>query len=58
MTTAALSLAQMALAAHMMDDHTKGTLDLNRMEMLIGGGPGANIVGHAMADPVMRSLPE
>jgi hypothetical protein len=58
MATAALSLAQMALAGQMMDDHTKGTLDLNKMEMLIGGGPGANIVGRAMADPVMRSLPQ
>ncbi len=54
----ALRLAQMALAAQMLDDHANGKLDLNRMEMLIGGGPGAAIVGQAMADPVIRSLPE
>jgi len=58
MTTAALSLAQMALVGQMLDDYAKETLDLERMEMLIGGGPGAAIVGQAMADPVMRSLPQ
>jgi uncharacterized protein (UPF0261 family) len=55
--TAALRLAQMALVGQMLDDYVKEKLDLDRMEMLIGGGPGAAIVGQAMADPIMRSLP-
>jgi hypothetical protein len=57
MATAALRLSQMALVGQMLDDYAKEKLDLDRMEMLIGGGPGAAIVGQAMADPVMRSLP-
>jgi hypothetical protein len=57
MATAALRLAQMALVGQMLDDYAKEKLDLDRIEMLIGGGPGAAIVGQAMADPVMRSLP-
>jgi hypothetical protein len=55
--TAALRLSQMALVGQMLDDYAKEKLDLDRMEMLIGGGPGAAIVGQAMADPIMRSLP-
>ncbi len=55
--TAALHLAQIALVGQMLDDYANGKLDLDRMEMLIGGGPGAAIVGQAMADPVIRSLP-
>jgi hypothetical protein len=43
--TAALRLAQMALVGQMLDDYVKEKLDLDRMEMLIGGGPGAAIVG-------------
>jgi hypothetical protein len=58
MATAALRLSEMALVGQMLDDYAKGELDLDRMEMLIGGGPGAAIVGQAMADPIMRSLPE
>jgi hypothetical protein len=58
MATAALRLSEMALVGQMLDDYTKGKLDLDRMEMLIGGGAGAAIVGQAMADPIMRSLPQ
>ena len=57
MATAALRLAEIALVGQMLDDYAKGELDLDRMDMLIGGGPGAAIVGQAMANPILRSLP-
>jgi hypothetical protein len=56
--TLALEVAREALLAAMLDEHSKGALDEDRAGMLIGGGPGAFIVGNAILAPIISSLPE
>ena len=48
--TRALDIACQALAKRMSEDSKAGKLDQDRMEMLIGGGPGAAEIGAALAD--------
>jgi hypothetical protein len=56
--TAALGLAREALLEQMLKDFAAGSLDNDRVAMLIGGGPGAFIVGQAILTPVASRLPE
>ena len=56
--TAALGLARQALLTQMLDDYAGGRLDSDRLAMLIGGGPGAAIVGQAIMEPIISSIPE
>ena len=46
--TRSLNIACNALAKQMSEDFKAGTLDQDRMEMLIGGGIGAHAVGTAL----------
>ncbi len=55
--TLALRRAEAALALAMLDDFGKGRLNLDRLSMLIGGGPGAAIAGESMADWILAKLP-
>jgi hypothetical protein len=56
--TRTLAAARESLLEQMVDDFDRGRLDVDRIEMLIGGGPGAEIVGHAMKDIVALAFPE
>jgi len=51
-------VAREALLEQMVDDFDRGQLDVDRIEMLIGGGPGAAIVGYAMKEIVALAFPE
>jgi hypothetical protein len=48
--TRALDIACQALAKRMSEDSKAGKLDQDRIEMLIGGGPGAAEIGAALAE--------
>jgi hypothetical protein len=52
----ARELATTALAAQICQDDNDGKLDLKRLSLLLGGGPGAEIVGRAILNPVMIHL--
>ena len=56
--TQSLSIASEALAKQMREDWQNGKLDLDRVEMLIGGGPGAAVVGSALAEKFELLFPE
>lgn len=53
-----LVIACEALKRQMIADFNAGVLDQDCMEMLIGGGPGAYIVGRAILDQIMIKPPE
>lgn len=53
-----LALACKALARKMSEDCKAGVLDQDRMEMLIGGGLGAAVVGAALADKFVLRYPD
>ncbi len=53
-----LVIACEALKKQMSEDFKAGILDQDRMEMLIGGGPGAYIVGTAILQPIIMTFPE
>jgi hypothetical protein len=53
-----LRIACEALKKQMIQDFEAGTLDRDRMEMLIGGGPGAHAVGTAILKPFIMSFPD
>ncbi len=53
-----LAIACEALKKQMIEDFKAGILDQDRMEMLIGGGPGAYAVGNAIFQPIMMHFPE
>ena len=55
--TLALRQAEIDLAAVMRVDFSKGRLELERLSMLIGGGPGAAIVGQSMSARIIGKLP-
>jgi hypothetical protein len=48
--TRALAIASAALAKRMREDFEAGLLDLDRLKMLIGGGPGMHVVAAAIAE--------
>ncbi len=54
--TCALELAVTALAQQMSIDHHAGRLDVERLSLLMGGGPGAAIVGEAILRPFKMAL--
>lgn len=54
--TTSLALARQVLAAQMMDDHAHGLLDRDRLALLLGGDPGAAVLGRYVLEPVVRSL--
>ena len=51
-----LVIACEALKKQMSADYKAGVLDQDRMEMLIGGGPGAHAVGTAIFQPVIMKF--
>jgi hypothetical protein len=53
-----LAVASEALAKQMSEDCKAGNLDQDRMEMLIGGGPGAAVVGTALAKKFALRFPD
>jgi hypothetical protein len=53
-----LAVACEALAKQMSEDCKAGSLDQDRMEMLIGGGPGAAVVGTALAKKFAVRFPD
>jgi hypothetical protein len=53
-----LAIACEALKKQMIEDFKAGILDQDRMEMLIGGGPGAHAVGNAIFQPIIMSFPD
>ena len=53
-----LAVACEALAKQMSEDCKAGSLDQDRMEMLIGGGPGAAVVGTALAKKFALRFPD
>jgi hypothetical protein len=53
-----LVIACAALKRQMSEDFKMGILDQDRMEMLIGGGPGAHAVGTAIFQQIMMTLPD
>jgi len=53
-----LAVACEALAKQMSEDCKAGSLDQDRMEMLIGGGPGAAVVGTALAEKFALRFPD
>jgi hypothetical protein len=56
--TRSLAVACEALAKQMSEDCKAGRLDQDRMEMLIGGGPGAAVVGTALAEKFALRFPD
>jgi hypothetical protein len=56
--TEALRLAREALLKQMLVDFDAGKLDMDRIALLIGDGPGAAIVGQAIFEPIISKLPE
>jgi hypothetical protein len=54
--TCALELAITALAQQISIDHDAGRLDVERLSLLVGGGPGAAIVGEAILRPFKMAL--
>lgn len=56
--SAALGLAHHALAAQMAEDCAANRLDRKRVQQLIGGAPGALIVGRAIMEPVIAQFPD
>lgn len=53
-----LVIACEALTKQMSEDFKAGILDQDRMEMLIGGGPGAYVVGRAILQPITMRFPD
>lgn len=53
-----LVIACEALKRQMIANYKAGILDQDRMEMLIGGGRGASIIGKAIFEPIMMNLPK
>ncbi len=53
-----LPIACEALKKQMSEDFKAGILDQDRMEMLIGGGPGAYAVGTAILQPIIMTYPD
>jgi hypothetical protein len=51
-----LQIAKAALVQRMMDDDSAGQLDPDRIAMLIGGGPGAAVIGEAILAPLREGL--
>jgi hypothetical protein len=56
--TCSLAVACQALAEQMSEDCKRGKLDQDRVEMLIGGGPGAFVVGTALAKKFALRFPD
>lgn len=56
--TQSLELAKKALLAEMVKDYWGGRLDERRLAALLGEGPGAAIVGGAIIEPLVLSLPK
>ena len=56
--TRSLAIACEALKKQISKDFKAGTLDQDRMEMLIGGGPGAHAVANAIFEPIIMTFPE
>ena len=55
-TACALELATIALVEQVCNDLESGKLDVKRLSLLLGGGPGAEIVGRATLAPMMAAL--
>lgn len=55
-TSCALEVATSALARQICFDHVAGILDVERLRLLIGGGPGATIVAEAILGPFKMAL--
>jgi hypothetical protein len=55
-TSCSLELATNALALQICLDHDAGILDVERLRLLMGGGPGAAIVGEAILGPFKMAL--
>ena len=53
-----LVIACEALKKQMSEDFKAEILDQDRMEMLIGGGPGAHAVGTAILQPIIMTFPD
>lgn len=58
MAAITFGLAKAALLAEMTKDYWAGRLDERRLAELMGEGPGAAIVGEAIIQPLLFSLPE
>jgi hypothetical protein len=56
LATTSLALARQVLTAQMMDDHAHGLLNRDRLALLLGGNPGAAVLGRYVLEPVIRSL--
>jgi hypothetical protein len=54
--TAALGVAEIVIAQEISNHLDAGDLTADRLSMLIGGGPGAALVGRAIIDPLVERL--
>lgn len=55
-TVCALEIAKARLAKEIERQLSRGELDLGRLSMLFGGGPGAALVGEAILEPIIQRL--